>query len=331
MRKTSPVLLNLIKSLQDKQFHTGTELGEKLGVSRNAICKHINSLQELGFDIITDKKLGYQLNEALMLLDTKNIKKYLNTSSQEQIKKIEIFSEIDSTNNYLRRILPTLSLQTGGIICVAESQSAGRGRLGRNWHSPFARNIYFSLAWCLHKDISELGGLSSMVALSIIKTLEKLNIKDLHVKWPNDVLWQNKKLAGVLIDINAENHGMTHAIIGIGLNVNMPEKVEKKITQAWAALSHLSQQNFDRNILVAELTNQLIIDIQQFEKDGFSSFIKDWKKFDLLYGKKITVEIGEKSQIGQAVGISTQGHLLLKLPNGDTKACSSGDTSILKK
>jgi BirA family biotin operon repressor/biotin-[acetyl-CoA-carboxylase] ligase len=249
------------------------------------------------------------------LLNTIKIKKYLKNTSWH----IKIFKSIPSTIDYVK-INATKTPQ----ICLAEQQTAGKGRLGRTWHSPFGLNIYLSCLWNFNKDISEISGLSLVTSLATIKALTSYT-KSLKIKWPNDILYNNQKLAGVLIEINAESHGTSKAIISIGLNVNM---TKAPINQNWTSLINILNLPQDRNQIIGQFINQLFADLTKFENQGLSPFLSEWQQYAYLKNKKITLLHGQKSISGIVTGINDQGHLLLKHKDGSIAAYSSGDTSI---
>jgi BirA family biotin operon repressor/biotin-[acetyl-CoA-carboxylase] ligase len=181
------------------------------------------------------------------------------------------------------------------------------------------------------KDVSALSGLSIVVGLAVIKALARYPLSDkLCVKWPNDILYDGKKMAGILIDIQAETHGVCQAIIGIGLNVNMRKDKEQEITQPWTSLLKILGTSVDRNVLCAELINQLIEYVQRFNKSGLAAFHQEWLAIDGLINSKLSLDNFKQRISGIAKGINDQGHLLLQLPSGKVEAFSAGDVTIVK-
>jgi BirA family biotin operon repressor/biotin-[acetyl-CoA-carboxylase] ligase len=324
MKPLSPNLTKLVKLLNDNQYHDGTTIGKALKMTRSAVWKTIKKLEAYGFQIESIKGKGYALKESIVLLDPPLIKKKLRLKNNNA--EIIIFENIDSTSDYLKHLKPSRHPS----ICIAESQTKGRGRFGRSWHSPFGQNIYFSLRYAFEKDISELTGLSLVVSLSIIKTLKAYIPECLYVKWPNDIIYQQKKLAGCLLEIQAEGNGISHVIIGIGINVNMQED-DKLITQPWISLREITGKYIDRNELCGQLINHLFDYIQQFEKMGLAFFMDEWHAVDGLMNKNISLKNANQQFHGIAKGINQHGHLVLELANKTLKAFSSGDTTLIKK
>lgn len=316
---------NLVKIsvlLSNGQYHDGTSIGEKLGITRAAVWKVIKKLQEYGVEIQSIKGKGYLLEKPLILLDAVKIRKNIKKSSI----KIAILEKIGSTNDYLKN-----DSDQDNKICLAEMQTNGRGRLNRQWHSPFGQNIYFSLRYAFQKDMSELSGLSLVTGLAVCSAIESVTqLNNLKVKWPNDILVDQQKIAGILIDINAESNGFCNVIIGIGINVNMQHALKKEIDQPWNSLKIITGEYIDRNLLCAALINVLINYLERFSKFGLPDFIKEWKEKDYLFGKPISVMSGQKKVMGIGSGINTQGHLALRMSDKTEKTFSSGDTTLLK-
>ncbi len=313
-------LVRLVQCLQDGQYHDGTLLGNELGMTRSAVWKAIRKLTGLGVNIHSLKGKGYAMQEPFILLDAAEIKAALDVPCT-----LSVFESIESTNTYLRNLKPS----THPVICLAEQQTAGRGRLGRDWYSPFGENIYLSCAYPFQKDLTHLAGLSLVVGVSIIKALTGI-VSNLKVKWPNDVFWFDKKLAGSLIEVQAESHGACHAIIGIGMNVNMQKAKSRAITQPWASLSVIAQHYQDRNQIAVKLLKQLLADLAVFSQQGFKAFQADWNQYDYLLNRTVTLAGNAEKISGVVQGISEQGHLVLRLPHGELRVFSSGDTSLVK-
>lgn len=323
-KKLSPSFSKLIALLNDGEFHDGTTLGEKLAMTRSAIWKAIKKLQDYGISVNSVKGKGYQLVDALILLDKNKIKKLLTEINQEI--DILVFESITSTNDFLRTTDSVKSI----TACLAEQQTQGKGRLNREWYSPFGQNIYLSLRYPFQKDMSELAGLSLVVSLAILSTLRTYLPNDqLFTKWPNDILFAGKKLAGSLIEVQAETNGMCHAVIGIGINVNMIND-DRAITQSWTSMRKILGQQINRNELSASLIQHIINHLSQFEKVGFKAFVPAWLTADCLMQQTIILKTINHKVTGQMIGINEQGHLLLKLEDGKTKAFSAGDVSISK-
>lgn len=320
MKKSHPNLANIVRMLSDGDYHDGTSMGAALQMSRSAVWKTIKKLQQVGVCIDSVKGKGYALKEPLRLLE----QKYIQTQLGNEDIDILLFESIDSTNAYFRAKKQHKKI----TFCLAELQTQGKGRMHRIWHSPFGKNIYLSCFYPFQKDISELAGLSLVMSLAIAKTLNSYcNKNNFSTKWPNDVVCDNQKISGSLIEIQAESHGLCHAIIGIGINVNMLND-DHQITQPWTSLQKITGQYVDRNELCVQLIRHVIDYLRKFVLFGFLSFKDEWLKTDCLMGKSITLHHIHKKMEGIVKGINEQGHLLMQLSDGHIQAFSSGDVSL---
>ncbi|SRR5579883_2790310 len=323
LKKTSASLIKMVTILSDGGYHDGDTIGKKLKMTRSAVWKLIKKLEGYHIQLDSVKGKGYALLEPLILLERNKIKQYL---ADEKVD-ILIFESMPSTNDYLKTIKNSKSI----TICLAEQQTHGRGRLGREWYSPFGKNIYMSCLYPFQKDISELAGLSLVTSLAILRTLKEMGVREkIFVKWPNDISYDSKKLSGSLIEIQAETHGTSWAVIGVGMNVNMMDD-DHHISQAWTSLRKIIGQYVDRNQLCAKLIQHLIAYWKKFDAQGFAPFIHEWVSSDCLMHQTITLNNLDKKIKGKVMGVNEQGHLLLELADGSMGAFSSGDTSVVKK
>ena len=257
----------LIKRLVKGEFLSGQALGEELGVSRAAISKHIAALQEIGFDIFSVTGKGYRLANPIELLDETRIEKHL--LDQNMATKVEVHNLIDSTNSYLMRRLPNQNVP--GQVCIAEYQSAGRGRRGRQWISPFGSHIYLSMYWYLEQGMSAAMGLSVVAALAVSDAIKSLYNVDVELKWPNDIYFNGVKLAGILIDLEGQAMEPCHCVIGIGLNIKMPEQSAALVDQPWIDLSTALDTEVDRNMLTANIISALLTRLKTHNKTGINT------------------------------------------------------------
>lgn len=319
-------LKSLISILSDNEYHSGTAIGEELGLTRSGVWKVMKQLEDLGVEIESITNKGYKLHLPLDLLNKASIKKYLQ-DKHGLVDKIFLFDSLPSTNNYLIENASHFYGQT--IVCLAEQQTAGRGRLGREWVSPFAANIYLSLLWNFPFNISELGGLNIVIGVAVAESIkEAANIDEIELKWPNDIFYKDKKLGGILIDIIGEYNGSCSAVIGIGVNVRMPSTRSSKIQKPWTDMFAASNKHIQRNKIIGILLTKLIDSLSTFEKKGITNFIKNWNTMDYLSGKKTVVKSGANSFKGQAKGINQHGHLVLHTDSGEMALVTTGDVSV---
>jgi len=325
MKKFNSTQLKLIALLADGSCQSGSDLGNALNVSRTAIWKQTKQLAALGLPIQSIPQQGYHLAQPLILLNEQTIRDQLNKRNFNQAVYFHLFASLDSTNHFLKQLPNSLAID----VCCAETQTDGRGRFGRSWHSPFGENIYCSSRWHFDSDLSALSGLSLVVSLAIIATLNEFGIDEAaRIKWPNDILWQNKKLCGCLIEISAESNSGADVVIGIGLNVNSATKDHPLPDKPWCSLYEMTGNYFDRNLLMACLITQLHKHIQRFVADGFPAFMAEWQPLDYLQDQLITVSHPTGPIVGKAAGVNESGQLILIDDKGIKHYLSSGDTSL---
>ena len=320
----------LLKKLSDGLCHSGEHLGDTLGISRTAIWKHIKHLEALGLTVLRIPKRGYHLARSFIPLSEHEIRSKL-TQTLSQPLNIHVLASVDSTNRFLKNQPRTPGL----TLCASETQTNGRGRFARHWHSPFGDNIYCSLAWRFEGDPSNLSGLSLVVSLAVHAAIQALDrhhaAENIAIKWPNDLLWNHKKLAGILIEMTGEGNGNTDVIIGIGLNANAIADNNTPIDKPWCALRDILEHDIDRNALLAMLVTQLDQHLNVFTEQGFQAYQKQWQKLDYLYDRNITLSKFNEKLTGRAEGVDNAGHLLLMDQKGVTHILSSGDTSLAQE
>jgi BirA family biotin operon repressor/biotin-[acetyl-CoA-carboxylase] ligase len=319
-------IVEAVKLLSDGCCYDGSSIGGQLNMTRTEVRDLMKKLKQYGVLVTYTRDKGYCLQESLILLDAHAISKQLDPQSVD----VRILAKTTSTNDYLKELAPDNKKM---IVCLAEMQTAGRGRLNRKWHSPFSKNIHLSLLYPFKKQVSELSGLSLVTVLAVCRAIEAtVNLTDdeLKVKWPNDILINGRKLSGILIEMRPESNGCCQAVIGIGVNVNMRSALKEYIDQPWTSLFNVTHGYIDRNILCAAIIAALISNIDQFLLKGLSSFKEVWQKRDALMNVGISVLSNGKQTTGIGTGINPQGHLKIKIKDGNILTFSSGDTTVLK-
>ncbi len=325
LKELSPIQKKILQYLEDNARHSGNELGQQLGVSRTAIWKHIKQLKTMGIPITQIPQQGYQLKQQLILLNEEKITQQLEHHHFGKKYTLHVVTSIHSTNRYLKELPPGNTID----ICCAEEQTAGRGRFGRNWQSPFGENIYCSSRWSFHGDLNKLSGLSLVVSLAALATIKQIHPSDeFKIKWPNDLYWQDKKICGSLIEIIAESNGNALIIIGIGLNVNSDHNAKLAEDRPWSSLYQITKCHYDRNELTALLLCHLERYLARFNDTGFSAFMTEWKQSDYLFGKYIEVNQALGCISGTSMGVNDEGLLKVEDPSGMTHIISSGDASL---
>ena len=323
MKEPNSHLVQVVNILQDGKYHDGTNIGKKLNITRSAVWKIIKKLTQYNIAISSIKHKGYALEEPLVLLNEDYITDALKTKDLQ----IEVFESLPSTHTYLRSFMPSSSVR----FCIAEEQTEGKGRFNRKWYAPFGQNIYLSYIYSFQKDISEISGLSLVVGLAVISTLKEAigDQFEVGLKWPNDLVYQDKKLGGILIEVQGESNGTCQALIGIGININMLHNEKILIDREWISLREIVGSYIDRNAFCVNLIRYFLKYLELFVKGGMALFQEEWKQVDALNNRNIEINIGNDIRIkGIARGINALGHLILEKENDEIQYIAAGEASI---
>ncbi|HDR0619249.1 bifunctional biotin--[acetyl-CoA-carboxylase] ligase/biotin operon repressor BirA [Pasteurella multocida] len=308
---------NVLALLASYQQLSLTELTALLGYSEQDILHNIEKLKQQGIQIeqqVQHFRLIPQLNRLNASYLTQALAPY-----PLYIKPI-----INSTNQFL---LDNIAHLEKGAICLAEYQTAGRGRRGRQWLSPFAGQVIMSLYWTCDQKVN-LEGLSLVVGMAIAETLKQAGALNIGLKWPNDVLLHGRKLAGILVEIANRQNNQHHLVIGFGINLSFPKQTQQ-IDQPWAELIEILP-TIDRNKLIAELGKKLIARLQHFEQAGIDeAFRQDWRDMDAYFGEEVHVLTENHKITGIAQGIDKRGYLQLITSEG-MQYFNGGEVSLRK-
>ena len=315
--KDNTVPLTLISILADGEFHSGEQLGEQLGMSRAAINKHIQTLRDWGVDVFTVPGKGYSLPDPIQLLNEELIKSQIETGS------VAVLPVIDSTNQYLLDRIESLQ---SGDACIAEYQQAGRGRRGRQWFSPFGANLYLSMFWRLEQGPAAAVGLSLVIGIVMAEVLRELGAENVRVKWPNDLYLNDRKLAGILVELTGKTGDAAQIVIGAGINLAMRNVTTGVINQSWINLQEAGI-NIDRNALAIRIIKELRKALYLFEDEGLIPFLPRWELLDNFINRQVKLIIGDKEIHGISRGINEQGGLLLE-QDGVIKPWVGGEISL---
>lgn len=325
MKESTSHLVRVVNILQDGEYHDGTSIGKKLNITRSAVWKIIKKLTQYNISINSIKHKGYALQEPLVLLD----KNFITDAFKAEDLQIEVFESLPSTHTYLRSFMPAYNVR----FCIAEEQTDGKGRFNRKWHAPFGQNIYLSCIYPFQKDISELSGLSLVVGIAVISALKEV-IGDqvaIGLKWPNDLVYQGKKVGGILIEVQGESNGTCQALIGIGININMLHNETVHIEKEWTSLREILGSYLDRNTFCVSLMRCVLKYLELFAiGGGLALFYEEWQKVDALNGQTIEINTGNDMRVkGIARGVNFLGYLILEKENGEMQYIAAGEASIL--
>ncbi len=317
----------LIELLASGEFRSGQWLGEQLSISRAAVWKHIRSLGNLGMEVHAVRGRGYRLTQRFDPLNAEFIRDSMSSQAVSRLQHFDLLSVIDSTSDYLKRNRLESDSPQQVQVCMAEWQSAGRGRRGRHWVSPYGSNLYLSLAANVSGPALASGGLSLAIAIAVLHGLQRCGVPDLGLKWPNDIFFQGRKLAGILVDLSGESGGPYQVIVGVGINLSMPGAAAREIDQPWSDLSQTGVK-IDRNMLAGVIIEKLLEATDLYDEQGLEAFAQDWQRHDLASGQMVELQHDQQAVIrGIARGIDAHGALLVE-HDGITQGYYAGELSL---
>jgi BirA family biotin operon repressor/biotin-[acetyl-CoA-carboxylase] ligase len=304
---------------------SGAELAERLRVSRAAVWKQIEALRAAGVAIDAHPGRGYRLARTLEPLDPPAIRRALPAATRKRLGVLETCWKLDSTSSEITRRAAQLPDRS---FVFAETQSAGRGRRGRGWSSPPAGNLYFSGLKRFECGYAALSGLSLAVGVAVLRALQDSNVHGVRLKWPNDLMVNDAKLAGILIELGGEFLGPCHAVIGIGLNVHLPPSSRAEIDRPVTDLDTVCNSvPPERNALAAALIERLCEVLEIFAGRGFAAFADEYAQHDALFGRVLHVDDPRGAFDGTGAGVDARGALRVRTRSG-VRTLDSAEVSI---
>ncbi len=311
----------LLRVLADGEFHSGSRLADRLGVSRTAVWKRIRALGELGLDVAAAPGRGYRLDGGLDLLDAAVVMDVAGPVARQRLVATEFLACTDSTNSRLLRREPPPAGH--GHLCIADYQSTGRGRRGRQWNAPYASGICLSLGWTFPTQPPDFSALSLVAGIASVRALEATGLDGLSLKWPNDLLCATRKLGGILIEIRGEADGPVHVVTGIGINFRLPETARREIAATAAIpptdLAACHSRPPRRSECAGLVTRHLVDAFETFASAGFAPFAADFAARDAVAGREVTLQSGERAICGTGAGVDRDGALLLDTAAGQQR------------
>lgn len=306
---------------------SGGALAKQLHVSRTAVWKAISVLKQEGFQIESIPGEGYLLSADNDILTEAGIQSFLKTTQLGC--QIEVLNTVDSTNTYLKH-LPTDQLAEGFVL-VADRQTAGRGRLGRTFHSPSGTGIYMSILLRPSIDLAHVNFITMAAAVAVCRAVAQTAGFTPEIKWVNDVLYKGRKLCGILTEasLEAESGRLSYVIVGIGINVRLkPDTLPHELASIAGGLSDFSDRPLLRNEITAAILNHLELCCRQIAAGNFTMLLDDYRSYLQFINQKITVHAGQKSYYATALSVNSNGHLVVQKEDGTQKTLFSGEISI---
>ena len=319
----------ILRLLTDGKFHSGEDIAQQLKVSRATVWNALQAAEKLGVEIFSVRGRGYKLPQAVTLLDEQAV---LNAIGEHRAWfNLEIHDHLESTNSYMMKKLS--SGQSHASCVAANLQSNGRGRRGRSWQAGLGASLTFSLLWRFQCGASALSGLSLAVGVALIRALHSFGIDQAQLKWPNDVLivannQPPEKLAGILIELQGDMEGPSAAVIGVGINLNLPTKIKERIDQPATDIASVVTSNINPNELLGVILKNLADVLSHFEQQGFTSLRDEWTKHHAYHQQPVKMLHPDgRETFGTVNGVADDGILLINTALGEQRF-SSGEISL---
>jgi BirA family biotin operon repressor/biotin-[acetyl-CoA-carboxylase] ligase len=319
----------LVRVLADGEPHSGEVLARMAGVSRAAVWKQMHKLGRWGLVVRAERGRGYRLARAIELLDAEALERELRGDGRFEVDAVEVVAEIASTNRYLLEHPP--SRESALRVCVAEYQTAGRGRRGRRWSVPFGAGLCLSAAWRFVGNPEQLSAITLAAGVVVAEALRDACGAEVELKWPNDLVWDGRKLGGILVELVAEPHGSCHVVVGVGLNIDV-EASQLAVLCDWPRgavdlRSAVGSAALGRTRLATAVSVALGRLLAQYAETGFEPYRSRWQARDHLCGREVSIRDAVSEDGGVARGIDADGALLVETA-GNVHRVISGDVSV---
>jgi len=322
--RTNKALFPILRHLSDGRFHSGQALAHEFNLSRSSIFNALAQAESMGLMIHAVRGRGYRMPEPVEWLDGGAIAHHLGTAAGAYT--IRVLDSVDSTNSVL--MAAALGGAADGTLFCTEHQHAGKGRRGRRWHSVLGGSLTFSVLWRFENGLQSLSGLSLAVGLAIARAVNRHSRHPAKLKWPNDVLVDYRKLAGILVEVQGDMHGAALAVVGIGLNVRLNETQRDAVDQAVVDLAEMGV-TVGRNQLLADCLLELHAVLTLFRQHGFAALRDDWLALDAYAGKRVALTLPDARSVqGVASGVDETGAFLLRDARSTLNPYSGGEISL---
>ena len=322
MNRLADALARLLASGEPR---AQSDLARSLECPPNELASAMAVLEEWGIGF--ESADPARLEQPLELLSTGQVQAELGPDSRLQIESLEVVGAIDSTNSELRRRgIP----DTAARVLLAEYQTAGRGRRGRSWTAPYGSGLCLSVAWPFRsRDLEHFNGASLVLGVAVRRALTELGYGGIMLKWPNDLLCDKGKLAGMLVELEADG---PWAVFGVGMNWRVDSDLMAAVDQPWVDLNRLTRGGSDpavpsRNQLAGRVVHHVVAALGRFSHEGLTPFLEEWRQADALLGREVRVELGEGAVLGTAAGVDEDGTFLVATADGLSRV-SGGEVKV---
>lgn len=314
------VIISLLR--EHHEVISGEELSREFNISRVAIWKHIENLRQIGYKIEAEAHRGYRFISAPDRVLAMEIRYGLKTRFIGH--DIRAYEEVSSTNDIALDLARREAKE--GTVVIAESQSSGRGRMGRSWFSPFGKGLWASIIFYPELLPNQLGRMNLVFGVALAEAIKKETSLPVELKWPNDVMVSGKKAGGILIEMSAEMDQVKYLVVGLGLNVNVPlSDFPKHLRESASSLSQEKGNSIDRLSLIREILRQIENYYLFFKEKGITPIREKWLVLSKTLGHYLKVELPARTIYGQAVDVDEEGALLLRTEHGLQERITAGD------
>lgn len=318
--------MRVLQLLSDGLFHSGEALGVELGVSRTAIWKQISRWRKKGLNIDVVHGKGYRWRSPLEWWSAEKLLQHMQPETRRIVTDLQILQVTDSTNTVIYEQLRKNG--RSGSVCLAEEQTTGRGRRGREWVSSLGSGLTGSIGWCFDQGVAALEGLSLAIGLSVVRALKRYGLEEAGLKWPNDIMLGSAKLGGILIELQVDGDGRCLVVVGIGLNIAVPGELDAQLNRPVTDVSRaIGSKVIERNRLGAYVIEEALLMLKNYRPGSFAELHEEWCRYDVLAGQSVEIEGGQETIRGKALGVDIHGALLIDTPSG-MQAISSGEVSL---
>ena len=317
--------IRLLSLIADGAFHSGEELGRRLSISRTAVWKMIGSFSEYGLDVYSVRGKGHRLSRPIELLDREKLLAHMDGDVRPLVSSLTVHVVTGSTSQCLLDQADAAGLHAQ--VVLAEFQTAGRGRRGNRWFSPFGAGVCFSVGWQFDSPPEPLTAVSLAAGVAVMDCLARFGLGEARLKWPNDIQWRDRKLGGILLEMSGESAGPCRIVLGVGINFSFPDHAGEMIDQPWIDVAGIVDPLPSRNAFAGALISEVIRMLDGLEESRVPEIIADWRRHDGMKGREATLKLPGKSVSGTVLGVDDYGHLLMSV---DGRVCrySYGEVSL---